>query len=293
MLLQGTQAALQVRDWNAIRALGDVEFRVFSQWGEDGIIEWIVSRIPDIPQTVVEFGVEDYTESNTRFLVQHRNWRALVMDGSAANMNRLRSHRMYWHHDITAVVAFIDRENINGLISDHGFSGDIGILSIDLDGNDYWVWEAITVVSPWIVIAEYNTTLGDLKPLTIPYDQMFLRQDAHFSGQYFGASIRAIEKLADARNYTLLGSSRAGVNAFFVRNDVLCLLNGSVEDRKPVPALLRDGRAENGAMTYIGGIKRRDIIGSMTVHDIETGEKMPLASVGEIYSDRWKALLGD
>src|SRR5258706_2410963 len=177
MLLQGSQAALTVRDWNVIRTLGDVEFRVFSQWGEDGIIEWIVSRIPDIPRTVVEFGVEDYAESNTRFLVQRRNWRALVMDGSAANVDRLKRHRMYWHHDITALIAFIDRENINSLISDHGFGGDIGILSIDLDGNDYWVWEAITVASPLIVITEYNTTLGDLEPLTIPYDRRFLPQE--------------------------------------------------------------------------------------------------------------------
>ena len=215
MLLQGAQAAFAVRQMNKLSSLGDAEFKVFSQFGEDGIIEWLISRLSDIPRSFVEFGVEDYTESNTRFLLRNRNWRGLVMDGSAANIDRVRGYHSFWKHDLTAVAAFIDRDNINGLIADNNFGGQLGVLSIDLDGNDYWIWETTAAVSPWIVIVEYNAVLGDVQPITIPYDSSFIRGHAHRSNLYFGSSIKALEHLGEVRGYSLVGTNRAGHNAFF------------------------------------------------------------------------------
>ena len=289
MLLAGVQASLQVRQVRSVQVLGDVEFRVFSQWGEDGIIEWLVSRLPGIPTSVVEFGVEDFFEANTRFLVQNRNWRALVMDGSRRNMDRLRNHRMYWRHDITAVTAFIDRDNINTLIGDNGFDGEIGILSIDLDGNDYWVWKAIEVVRPWIVVGEFNGVLGDMLPVTIPYDPEFSRMDAHYSGQYFGTSVAALCRLAAEKGYTLLGTPRTGINAFFVRNDVAGAFDGAILDRRPFPSTVRDARGTNGALTYTAGADRLLLVAHLSVVNVATGKIISLADAGPLYSSWWSS----
>src|ERR1019366_6949647 len=89
------------------------------------------------------FGVEDYREANTRFLLINRNWKGLVMDGGLQNMKRVREEEIYWRHDLTAICAFIARNNINRLIAQNGFSGPVGVLSIDIDGNDYWIRESI------------------------------------------------------------------------------------------------------------------------------------------------------
>ena len=123
--------------------LNDYEFRVFSQWGEDGIIQHLIRSI-DIPKKYfVEFGVQDYRESNTRFLLVNNNWSGLVMDASAANIERIIKDLLYWAYDIKPVQAFVTRENINELLLKNGASGEIGLLSIDIDGNDFWIWQAI------------------------------------------------------------------------------------------------------------------------------------------------------
>lgn len=119
-----------------------------------------MSLLPGIPRTFVEFGVESYAEANTRFLVVNRGWRGLVMDGSAENMARLREDPIHWRHDIVAVDAFVTAANIDALIEANGFSGEIGILSLDIDGNDYWVLEAIAGVDPAILVVEFNAIGG-------------------------------------------------------------------------------------------------------------------------------------
>lgn len=144
------------------------EFQVSSQWGEDGIIQFLIRRVA-IPRPVfVEFGVQDYRESNTRFLLQNDNWSGLVLDNSPQNIAAIRSDPIYWRHNLKAEHAFVTRENINSLIANQGIIGDIGLLSIDIDGNDYWVWEAIDGISPRIVLIEYNSLFGRHAEVTIP-----------------------------------------------------------------------------------------------------------------------------
>src|SRR6266850_4105034 len=148
---------------HGIDTMHKAEFRVFSESGDDGIIQYLINQIDiDIEhQKFIEFGVENYTESNTRFLLINNNWTGLVMDGSRDNVDFIKNDKIYWKYDLTAVHCFVDRENINQIISDNGFSGELGILSIDIDGNDYWIWECLSVVNPVIVIVEYNSVFGD------------------------------------------------------------------------------------------------------------------------------------
>jgi hypothetical protein len=194
------------------------EFRAFSQWGEDGIIRWLVREAEAAPKVFVEFGVEDYGEANTRFLAEHDNWTGLVIDGGRENVERVRQSPVCWRQNLRAVEAFVTRDNINALISGAGLGGDIGLLSIDIDGNDYWVWEAIDVVSPAVVVVEYNHRFGRDLGVTIPYEEEF-RRGARHPVYYFGASLKALCLLGARKGYAFVGCNGNGVNAFFVRRD--------------------------------------------------------------------------
>lgn len=209
--------------------LAEHEFSVFSQWGEDGIIAWLVRSIDVGPQIFVEFGVEDYTEANTRLLAENDNWTGFVMDASRENIDSVRSSDICWRHNLHAMAAMITRDNINELLVQNGFTGDIGLLSIDIDGNDYWVWKAVRVINPAIVVIEYNHRFGCDEALTIPYEEGF-RRGKPYPIYYFGASLKALCLLAAQKGYAFVGCSSNGVNAFFVRRD---RMNGNIRELTP------------------------------------------------------------
>ncbi len=266
------QSLLHVRankNLKQIENLSEVEFRGFSQWGEDGILNWLVDKIPNISHSFIEFGVENYRESNTRLLLWLRNWRGVVIDGSEKNIEDIRKQDVSWRFDLQSICAFIDRDNINGLITTSGLQGEIGILSVDIDGNDYWVWEKISVIEPVIVIAEFNSVFGCSHAITVPYDPKFVRSHAHSSYLYFGASLKALELLGRRKGYELVGCNSAGNNAFFVRQD---RLNGlpvlSVEDAY-VESQFRESRDEFGNPTFMAGAARLELIKNMPVYDVE------------------------
>jgi hypothetical protein len=288
--LSGRMASWQVRSRITVANLQEVEFRVSSQWGQDGIIDWLVERaeIPSAAQTFVEFGVEDYRQSNTRFLLQNRNWRGLVIDGDPAIVKAVESDGLAWRYDLTARPAFITRENINELISGAGFGGEIGLLSIDIDGNDYWVWEALRTIRPIICICEYNAVFGDLHPICIPYDRHFSRTKAHPSNLYFGASIAAFRLLAARKGYRFVGTTLAGNDAFFVREDYASrFVDGSLEQIRSLPSRLRESRDGRGLNSYIGGLERLKQISALEVVNVETSNTMELRDLEAVYSDEW------
>lgn len=201
------------------RSLLASEFQVFSQWGEDGIVRELVRRVECPRPVFVEFGVEAYHESNTRFLLKDRNWTGLVMDGDPHAVQRIRNSRVHWLHDLTAAHAWITRDNINALLEEHGVTGPIGLLSIDVDGMDYWIWEAIEVIDPTIVIVEYNFRFGSQDTVTVPYDEAFDRRTAHPSLLSYGASLAALNHLGRRKGYDLVACGSAGLNAFFVKRN--------------------------------------------------------------------------
>jgi hypothetical protein len=248
----------------------DSEFKVFSQFGEDGIIQFLVSRVPIERDVFVEFGVEDYRESNTRFLLVHDNWRGLIMDAGSSHQEFLASSGLLWRHHVDAVSAFIDRENINDLIVGAGIEGDIGLLSIDIDGNDYWVLDAIEAVSPRIVVIEYNSHFGREAAVTIPYDRGFVRSEAHWSNLYWGASLAAMRDLADRKGYGLVGGNQAGNNAFFVRRDVIGDLREVDVSDAYAPSRFRESLSRDGTLSYVSDYADRlALIADLSVYDVE------------------------
>lgn len=233
--IEGRQRLLQVHIEYVQEALGrvesrqltdktradpsDNEFRVYSQWGEDGIIQFLLRHIRIENKIFVEFGVEDYTEANTRFLLVNDNWTGLVLDSDSENIAKLKNSRIYWLYNLKAVQAFVTKDNINDILTANGVVGEIGLLSIDIDGNDYWVWRAIEVINPIIVIIEYNHRFGKDIAVTVPYEESFDRRKSPQPWIYFGASLRALCLLAERKGYAFVGCNSHGVNAFFVRKD--------------------------------------------------------------------------
>lgn len=246
------------------------EFRVYSQWGEDGLIDYLVGEVPVGRRVFVEFGVEDYQEANTRFLLTRGGWSGLVMDGGEENIARIRADAVSWQYPLRARHAFVTRENIDRILAEEGLSGDVGLVSIDIDGNDYWVWEALTAVSPAIVVIEYNARFGAERAVTVPYDARFERAQAHPSMIYYGASLRALWRLGERKGYALVGCNSAGNNAFFVRRD---LRPASLPERTPreayVRAQFREARDIRGELALLDSDQEAEILRTLPVVDVE------------------------
>jgi hypothetical protein len=220
-LLQNSIARVEFRQLEITNSinLNDYEYQVYSQWGEDGIIQFLVKHISIEKKIFVEFGVEDYKQSNTRFLLVNNNWSGLILDSSQDNISAIKNDKIYWNFNLKAICSFVSAENINEILIDNGLTGEIGLLSIDVDGNDYWIWKAITAINPIIVVIEYNYRFGTKTTVTIPYDKAFQRSEAHHSMIYFGSSLKALLLLAKSKGYSFIGCNKNGVNAFFVRDD--------------------------------------------------------------------------
>ncbi len=287
LLLQGRIAAQRIPE--RLHSLADAEFCVFSQWGEDGIIDWLVRHVPMPNTRFIEFGVETFREANCRFLLQNRNWRGLVIDSNEQQMQQLRNDNIFWMYDLVALTAFITAENINGLFRRAGFEGPLGILSVDIDGNDYWVLEKIDSVDPAIIICEYNSLLGDTRPVVVPYRADASRFDGHYSGLYYGVSIAALVLLAKRKGYTLVGTNSYGSNAFFVRDNLAHHVLERLDNVAVRPSRCRDSRNQQGQLTFAAGLERYELIKELPVVDVESNKTMRLSEIKSLYSTEWRA----
>jgi hypothetical protein len=256
-------------------SLCDYEFKVFSQWGEDGIIQHLTRNLAISNRTFIEFGVEDFLESNCRFLLQKDLWQGFVIDGSADNIQRLQASYFFWQTQLQAITSFITRENVAELLSCSGFDPEVGILSVDIDGVDYHVLQALGDWRAAIVIVEYNDAFGWERPVTVPYDPTFVRAAKHPSNQYWGASLPAFDHLLRGRGYALVGTNSAGSNAFFVRRDLLNERVGEVAVKDCVrQAAFRDSRDARGALTFISGVDRARAMADMPLLDVVSGTQI-------------------
>ena len=198
------------------------------------------------------------------------NWRGFVIDGSKSNIKKLKNSYYYWKYHLDAIDRFITRENIEDILATSGFERDLGILSVDLDGNDFFILEAIKNYSPRILICEFNPVFGSDRKITIPYQADFHRTNIHFSNLYWGASLGAMTYLANNKGYSLVGVNAAGNNAFFVRDD---LLNDKVEvlsvQAAYSPANYRESRDRSGNLTFVAADERLDVIKGLPVYEVE------------------------
>lgn len=197
------------------------EYSLFSQNGEDGIIRYLFSEIGFCSKLFLEFGF-GVTESNSLRLILKEGFGGVFIDGNELSVKHFnQAAKSFGITNVQAISRFLNLNNLETTITQSSLPKEIDLLSVDVDGNDYWFWEAIKSLSPRIVIVEYNASLGPELSLSTPYDPAFNRHQKHSSGFYCGASIKAFEKLGKKKGYSLIGFDSNGVNAFFVRDDCL------------------------------------------------------------------------
>jgi hypothetical protein len=279
-LLIGKQMSWQVAELPPNVDFRKVGFKVFSQWDEDGIIQYLVNKLPIANKTFIEFGVESFEESNSRFLMLNDHWQGMVLDASASDIRYIQQHRISWQYDLQARSAWITRENINPLLESSGFGEDVGLLSIDIDGNDYWIWEAIESIRPRIVIVEYNSLFG-LRPIAVPYKEDFARTAAHHSNLYYGSSLGALHHLAGKKDYLLLGSNMWGHNAFFIRADIAGEFRARDLRDAYIKSKFRESRDSAGKLSYARGNDRIELIKHLPVVQVVSGET---GKIGDLWA---------
>ncbi len=247
----------------------ECEYQVFSQAGDDGIIQHLVHVVPISQRIFVEFGVQDYRESNTRFLLMKDNWSGVVLDGSQRNIDIIKRDPIYSRHALRAECAFVTTANINQLLERYLSSKTIGLLSIDIDGNDYWVWKAINGVEAAIVITEYNFRFGPSRAVTVPYHENFMRSQAHYSHIYYGASLKALWILAREKGYDLVCCNSYGNNAFWVRKDLRpSSLRALTSEEAFCAGKFREARDPQGRLSFLTPEEERAIL-----------DKLPLVKI--------------
>ena len=253
-------------------ALSDYEFKIFSQWGEDGIIDFLVGEVSINNKTFIEFGVEDFSESNCRFLLMNRDWNGFVIDSSRKNIELLKNSNYFWKYNLNALCTFVDKDNINKLLNESNFDSDLGILSIDIDGNDYHILNNINFFNPRIIICEFNPIFGIDRKITVPYDPKFSRTNKHYSNLYWGTSINALIFLLTKRDYTLIGTGMLGCNAYFVKNSLLTA-HLKILARNPFcfNFNFRESRDKKGNLNFLTIKQSIKEIENMEVLNVETG----------------------
>ncbi|HLF99944.1 MAG TPA: hypothetical protein VI916_05700 [Acidimicrobiia bacterium] len=201
--------------------MNDHELTIFSQNGEDGILGYIFNEIGVESASFVEVGVSHGFECNTAYLALERGWRGILIDGDHGRVAEAR--RRYsdlldqGSGQVVFRQAFISAENFSDLLLAEGVGPVIDLLSLDIDGNEYWIWKGLEGIHARVVVVEYNASFGADRALTIPYDPHFQRNLADPLNH--GASLAALTKLGKTKGYSLVGCDSMGANAFFVRSD--------------------------------------------------------------------------
>ena len=239
--MRSTLAALRrvarARHLRALARFSDLnafERKIYSQNGEDGILHELLFRVGR-DRYFVEFGVWDGSECNTALLAEWYGWHGLLIEGDPILAEGLRSRHRVREDDVKVMCEFITRENIVDLFRRGGVPEEFDFLSIDIDGNDYWVWEALDAYRPRVVVIEYNGSLPAQSFWIMRYNP------AHEWDKtlYYGASLAALEHLGLQKGYALLGTDSVGINAFFVRRDLL--LASRFPERTAAQAYRRPG----------------------------------------------------
>jgi hypothetical protein len=202
----------------------EVGFNQYSTTYEDGILLCIFSVIGTAGRRLVDIGAGRVIGSNSANLIVHHGFTGLLIDGDPAEVESCR--RFYTGHPETKVLppklvsVMVDAENVNRVLEGNGFTGEVDLLSIDIDGMDYWIWKAIEVIRPRVVLVEYQDILGPERSWTVPYKRDFRVRDCEVNRRdfnYCGASLRAFVGLGRQKGYRLVGCNRGGWNAFFVK----------------------------------------------------------------------------
>jgi len=267
-----------------IKDLWDSEIRVFSQWGEDGILTYLLDSIGISKPKILEIGAGNFEECNSRFLAEFRNASVYCVDLRTDLKSNCESLEIYWKSTIIPINDFITPLNINFHIeSAKTLIGGLDIFSLDVDGNDYWILREAHLSDVSIVVCEYNPLFGHKASVTVPREDQFARESKHFSWLYYGMSLRACISILNDKGFTFCGSNLSGNNAFFVKKDLVNSLTLNLPQMNNLARFtdwrVRESRDESGNLSYLYGSERADIIKSLKVLNINNDTLVELGDV--------------
>ena len=279
IFLEGTKIALLQKKISKIKDLRDVEFSVFSQWGDDGIINWLLENLPIKNKIFIEIGTEDYKESNTRFLLKYRNWEGYLIESNKDHIDKIKKQSIFWKYDLNLCNKTIDRENINDVIKNFKVPKEVGLFSLDIDGIDYWVWEKLKIIEPIIFICEFNSILGEKKKISVPYNRNFNRTKFHYSNLAFGASLPAFKYISELKGYKFLGTNSNGVNAYFIKKSYFKFLKSKIKKLVSYQSKTRESRDKSYRKNYLSGFNRINQIKNKNFVDVKNDKKIKIKDI--------------
>lgn len=253
-----------------VKNLWDAEVKVYSQWGEDGILDYICELIELAKPRVLEIGAGNFLECNSRFIAEFRNASVVAVDARDDLLNA-PLHSLKWKNHIELVNEWITPDNINSIIEfAEQNMNSVDIFSLDLDGNDYWILESANLSQFKIVVVEYNALFGSSYEVTVPRNDRFERHKQHASGLYYGASLKAFVELLEHKGFIFIGTNRSCVNAFFIKKNLRSKFETlKIHDLdKYVDSTIRESRDSFGKLSFLAGIDRNIAIESLPLWNI-------------------------
>lgn len=265
------------KDYKNIKNLNNLDFKIFSQNGEDGIIDFLLYSLNIEKPKFVEIGVGDYNEANTRFLFETRNSKGLIIDCINHFEEKVKKNINDWKNDITILQEFINDTNIIQVLEKFNFNQNIDLFSLDVDGIDYWILNKLPPKFSKIAILEFNANFGPDIEVTVPNIHQFNRTDYHYSNLCFGASLKALINLMKSKGFVFVGTNNTCVNAFFVEEGEIEKIKLNLPDtnnlKKYTASCIRESRSINGKLSYLSGINKLKSIYECEVIDLSHSNK--------------------
>ena len=218
--MTGLSHLLNMREkYPNIRSLNDVDFKIFSQNGEDGIIDYLLYQLNIEKPKFVEIGIGDYTEANTRFIFERTSPKGLVIDSIQDLEIKIKKNLATWRGELNIVNKSVNSRNIIEILQSDNAMRDLDLFSLDIDGIDYWILNKLPNNFSKIAIIEYNPVFGWDMEVSVPNIDNFDRTKYHYSNLCFGMSLKAAIKIMENKNFYFIGSNLFRNNAFFISND--------------------------------------------------------------------------
>tara|TARA_B100001250_G_scaffold393871_1_gene397093 strand:- start:363 stop:1295 length:933 start_codon:yes stop_codon:yes gene_type:complete len=260
-------------NYNKIRNINNLDFKVFSQNGEDGIIDYLLFQLKIKKPKYVEIGVGDYTESNTRYLFETMSPKGIIFDCIENFKERVKENVKMWKGDLKIIKQSVNSDNILNLLKKNNFINNIDLFSLDVDGIDYWIINSMPKNFSKIVILEYNPIFGPKLKVTVPNKKNFDRSKYHYSNLCFGASINALIYLMNKKNFVFVGSNLTNCNAFFVSKKYIKNIRLKLPNTNNLNFFtisnIRESRSKQNKLTYLSGLKKINKIRNCELIDLD------------------------
>ena len=271
-----------------IENLSDTEFKIYSQNGEDGILDYLIFSLGIKRPKFIEIGIGDYSESNSRFIFERTSPKGMVVDSIPDLENKIKKRIKIWKGDLKIVNKEINSNNVLDTIKKDKMMVDLDLFSIDIDGIDYWVLDKLPKFFSKIVVLEYNPTFGFELEVSVPNIPNFNRSLYHYSNLCFGMSFKAALNLMDKKGFYFVGSNFLKNNAFFISKKYKkkkYFKNLRIDKSKSnVDSNFRESRDLNNKLNYLSGNKKiKEIINCKVVN--LGNKKKKIAKIRDLLSN--------